>query len=61
MCLSHDIHKNILEQSEVAVKANLLFRVITSELYVDKDLSFHKVYYTEECLQPSEYIAQSSR
>ena len=25
--------------------------------YLDKDLSFHKVYYAEECLQPSEYIA----
>ena len=25
---------------------------------IDKDLSFHKVYYAEECLQPSEFIAQ---
>ena len=25
---------------------------------LDKDLSFHKVYYAEECLQPSEFIAQ---
>lgn len=28
---------------------------------IDKDLSFHKVYYAEECLQPSEFIAQSSK
>ena len=25
---------------------------------IDKDLSFHKVYYAEECLQPREFIAQ---
>ena len=28
---------------------------------IDKDLSFHKVYYAEECLQPSEFIAQSHK
>ena len=28
-----------------------------SHPFVDKDLSFHKVYYAEECLQPSEFIA----
>ncbi len=30
----------------------------SSEKRLDKDLSFHKVYYAEECLQPSEFIAQ---
>ena len=37
------------------------FTLLYFTLNIDKDLSFHKVYDAEKCLQPSEFIAQSPK